>query len=74
MNVLSLVASAKVKNSPPDVLLEKGVLKMCSKFTGEHPRRNAISMKLRILIALRHVCLLIFSEHLFKNTCGGLLL
>ena len=74
MNVLSLVASAKVKNSPPDVLLEKGVLKMCSKFIGEHPCRNAISMKLRILIALRYVCLLIFSEYLFKNTCGGLLL
>ena len=26
----------------PEVFLEKGVLKMCSKFTGEHPCRRAI--------------------------------
>ena len=25
------------RNSPPEVFFEKGVLKICSKFTGEHP-------------------------------------
>ena len=25
------------RNSPPEVFFEKGVLKTCSKFTGEHP-------------------------------------
>ena len=33
--------------SSPEVFLWKGVLKMCSKFTGEHPSRNTISMKLQ---------------------------
>ena len=30
----------------PEVFLGKGVLKICSKFTGEHPCRSAISIKL----------------------------
>ena len=30
-----------------EVFLEKSVLKICSKFTGEHPRRGAISIKLQ---------------------------
>ena len=25
------------RNIPPEVFFEKGVLKICSKFTGEHP-------------------------------------
>ena len=28
---------AKVRSSPPEVFLGKGVLKICSKFTGKHP-------------------------------------
>ena len=35
------------KNSRPEVVLGKGVLKICSKFTGEHPCRTAISIKLK---------------------------
>ena len=35
-----------VRSSPPEVFLGKGVLKICSKFTGEHPYRSAISIKL----------------------------
>ena len=35
------------RSSHPKVLLEKGVLKICSKFTGEHPCRRAISIKLQ---------------------------
>ena len=30
----------------PEVFLGKGVLKLCSKFTGEHPCQSAISIKL----------------------------
>ena len=50
-----------IKRSHPEVFLRKGVLKICSKFAGEHPRRNAISIKLHsnfIEIALRHGVLL----------------
>ena len=34
------------RTSRPEVFLRKGVLKICSKFTGEHPCRSAISIKL----------------------------
>ena len=33
------------RSSPSEVFLEKGVLKICSKFTGEHTCRSAISIK-----------------------------
>ena len=33
------------RSSPSDVFLEKGVLKISSKFTGEHTCRSAISIK-----------------------------
>ena len=35
------------RSSPPEVFLGKGVLKICSKFTGEHPCRTVISIKLQ---------------------------
>ena len=58
------------------MFLRKGVLKICSKFTGEHPCRSAISI---IEIPLRHgrspVNLLhIFKTSLPKNISGWLLL
>ena len=34
------------RSSHPGVVLVKGVLKICSKFTGEHPWRSVISIKL----------------------------
>ena len=40
-----------------ELFLEKGILKICSKFTGEHPCRSVISIKLLsnfIEITLRH--------------------
>ena len=63
-------------------VLEKDVLKICSKFTGEHPCESAISIKLLcnfIEITLQDlrspVNVLHFSEHLFpKNTSGSLIL
>ena len=65
----------------PEVFLGKGVLKICTKFTGEHPCRSAISIKLQsnfIEITLWHgrspVNLLhIFRTLFLKNTSGGLL-
>ena len=63
------------RSSHPEVFLVKGVLKICSKFTGKHPRRIAISIKLNI--ALRHGCSPVNLGHIFrtpfsKNTSGWL--
>ena len=68
---------ANCRSSHPEVFLEKGVLKICSKFTGEHPCQSAISIN--IDIALRHGCspvnlLHIFRTTFLKNTSGRLLL
>ena len=70
------------RSSPPEVFQEKGVLKICSKFTGEHPCRSAISIKLQssfIETTLWHECspsnlLYIFRTPFPKNTSGWLLL
>ena len=71
-----------VRSSPSEVFFREGVLKICCKFTREHPCRNAISIKLQsnfIEIALRHgyfpvnlLLILRISSH--KNTFGWLLL
>ena len=60
------------RSSHPEVFLRKGVLKICSKFTGEHPCQSVISIKLYsnvIEITLQHDCspvnLLHISEYLF---------
>ena len=71
-----------LRNSFPEVFLGKGVLKICSKFTGEHPCRNVFSIKLQsnfFKITLRDGCspvnlLRIFRTPVPKNTSGGLLL
>ena len=47
------------KTNRPKVFLRKGVLKIYSKFTGEHPCQKVISIKLQssfIEITLRHGC------------------
>ena len=70
------------RSSHPEVFLRKGVLKVCSKFTGEHPCRSAISIKLEsnfIEITLRHGCspvnlLHISNTPFLKNTSGRLYL
>ena len=70
------------KTSRPEVILAKGILKVCSKFTGEHPCRSVILIKLLcnfIEITFRHGCspvnLLHNSRTPFpKNTSGWLLL
>ena len=71
----------KVRNSHPKLFLRKGVLKIYIKFTGEHPCRIVISIKLLcnfIEITFWHGCsinlLYIFRTPLPKNTSGLLLL
>ena len=64
------------------MFLEKGVLEICSKFTGKHPCRNVISRKLFcnfIEITRRYGCSPVTLLHIFrifftKNTSGWLLL
>ena len=44
-----------IRGSSPELFLGKGVLKICSKFTGEHTCRGVISIKLISPIMQRHV-------------------
>ena len=70
------------RSSLSRVVLGKGVLKICTKFTGEHPYCSAISIKSQsdfTEIALRHGSSPVNLVHVFrilfsKNTSGGLLL
>ena len=58
-----------IRSSLAEVFLKKGVLKICSKFTGEHPCRNVISIKLLcnfIEITLWHGCSVNFL-HIFRT-------
>ena len=76
----TLILARVYRSSPSEVFLRKGVLKICSRFTREHPCRSVISMKLQsdfIEIALRHGCfpvnfLHIFRTLFYKNTSDGL--
>ena len=80
--LINVELSRLVRSSHPEVFLKKGVLKMCSKFTGEYPCRSVISIKLQsnfIEIALRHGCFPVNLLHIFrtpftKKTSGRLLL
>ena len=59
----------KDRSSRPEVFLEKDVLKICKRFTGEHPCLSVISKKLQsnfIEIALRHGCSLVNLLHIFR--------
>ena len=70
------------RSSRPEVFVGKVVLKICSKFTGEHPWQSIISIKLLwnfIEITLWHTCspinlLDIFRTLFYKNTSRWLLL
>ena len=55
---------------PPEVLLGKSFLEMCSKFTGEHPCWSVISIKLLFNffeIAFRHDCSPVNLLHIFRT-------
>ena len=58
------------RSSHPEVFLRKGVLEICSKFTGEHPCRGGISITLNgnfIEITLRHGCSPVNLQHIFRT-------
>ena len=79
--VIRVVNTTK-EHKQPSRRVRKTVLKMCSKFAGEHPCRSVILIKLQINfieITLRHGCspvnlLHIFRTHFLKKTSGRLLL
>ena len=70
------------RSSRPEVFIRKDVLKLCRKFTGEHPYQSVISIQLLcnfIEIALRHRCSPVNLLHILRtpfprNTSGWLLL
>ena len=70
------------RSSHTEMFLEKLVLKICSKFTGEHPCWSVISIKLQrnfIEIILQHGCSPVNLLHIFRtpfttNTSGRVLL
>ena len=76
-----VVVQAVVRSSHPKMFLGKGVLKICSKFTGDHPCRSVISITLQSNfneITLWHGCSPVNLLHIFrrpfsKNTSGRLL-
>ena len=58
------------RSSRPEVFLEKGVMKICSRFTGEHPCRSVILIKLQsnfIEIAFRRECSPAYLLHIFRT-------
>ena len=58
------------RNRRPEVFLIKGVLNICSIFTGEHQCRSAISIKLLcnfIEITLWHWCSPVHLLHIFRT-------
>ena len=67
---LAKFESQSNRSSHPEVFLEKGVLKICTKFTGEYPCRSVISIKLQsnfIEITLRHGCSPVNLVHIFRT-------
>ena len=58
------------RSSHSEMSLRKGVLKICSKVTGQHPCRSAISIKFQsnfIEIAHRHRCSSVTLLHIFSK-------
>ena len=76
------LAITLLRSSRPEVILVKGVLKIYRKFTGEHPCRNMIPIKVQsnfIEMTLWHGCSHVSLLHIFrtpfpKNISGWLLL
>ena len=70
MIIINKWSLTKLRGSHPEVFLGKGVLKMCNKFTEEHPWQSVISKELPsnfIEITLWHGCapVILLQAHLF---------
>ena len=67
---LNRVLEDKMFKGVSEVFLRKGLRKIYSKFTGEHPCRSVISIKLQnkfIEIVLRHWCSSVNLLHFFRT-------
>ena len=73
INGQTSIKNRRNRSSRPEVFLRKGVLKLCSKFTGERPCRSAISIKLLWNRTLAWVFSCKFAAYI-QNTSGRLLL
>ena len=62
------------RSNPPEVFSGKGVLKICIKFTGEHPCWNIFSIKLKSHFGMGFSCKFVvyFQNIVSWNTSGGL--
>ena len=77
-----VVVQCNASSRPPEVFLRKDIPKIYSKFTGKHPCRSVISIKLLcnfIEITFRHGCspvnlLYIFGTSFRKSTSRGMFL
>ena len=70
-NFLETTGCLCYRSSRPELFLGKGVLKICSKLTGEHPCRGVILIKLQsncVKIAIQHGCSLVNLLHIFSTT------
>ena len=77
--IISRFMWQKQKSSPPEVFLGKVILKICSKFTGEHPCRSDFNRSNFIEITFRDGCSPVNLLHIFRtpfprDTSGWLLL
>ena len=78
LKIHKTIQITSVRSSHPEVFLGEGVLKICTKFTGEHPFRSVISIKFLnyfIEITLEHFDFAAYFQNTFpKNTSRWLLL
>ena len=64
----SIQYNAAYRSSHPEVFLRNGVLKICNKFTGEHPCQSAISIKLQSTSAWVFSCKFIaYFQNIFSQ-------
>ena len=66
MFILLYHINAFLKSILRGVFLQKGVLKMCNKFTGKHPCRGKFSIKLFCKVTLWHRCFPVNLLHIFR--------
>ena len=69
--LIALLIVAMNRSNPPEGFLGKDILKIWSKFTGEHPCRSVISIKLLcnfIEITFPHGCSPVNLLHIYWNT------
>ena len=59
---------AHYRSTPPELLLWKGALKICSKLTGKQPCQSAISKNNFLEITFQHGCSPVNLLHIFRTS------